>query len=131
MCAAFLCNRKRLSHVSMTRSFADCRVKKCASHTLAILIKYQEAHFFRAGRILRSKKTPPASVRIPARSAFCAIGKDFHTSVWHGLSYRIKSAEHCITSLCTQYVEFQKFDSSIFLSFLPVLSFRAHSQSIF
>ena len=31
-------------------------IKKCASHTPALLIKYQEAHFFRAGRILRSKK---------------------------------------------------------------------------
>ena len=46
-----------------------------------------EAHFFRAGCVLRSKKTHLASVRIYTRSAFYVMGKSFHASAWQGLSY--------------------------------------------
>ena len=63
----------------MIKDIMTTNEKVCFAHSRDF-IKCQEAHFFRAGCVLRSKKTHLASVRIYARSAFCVIGKDFHAS---------------------------------------------------
>ena len=58
--------------------------KVCFAHSRDF-IKCQEAHFFRAGCVLRSKKTHLASVRIYARSASNSYLKYLFNRPWKAL----------------------------------------------